>query len=717
MALTQTATIPGPGPSWDEEVVPALRKRLESESRTIARRLSAISMSSVEDSPSETYRERTVGSSSYNTSQPFHTSFSSRPAQQSRQDSDRSVNSTRVNGASSSSAIRPPSRTRTQSQPYKQDPVNARMNGGYSKANGAAGSSDTYSISNSSSRPLSPNTNIKPSRIPQPARNRTASLSSNNYTPSLNGRSTSPYPSPYPPAQTPGTEMYQASDLWKVREVASQSQSTISVVSKQRSGLLNEQPPFKSSTAMNPSDESLYDSPPRPSIESEERPFEHWYRGDVSRNGGVGELRVGKRQEMMDIANYGHSMKANTPASRNAITDAIDRRRRKRAGSLAVDRTSFYMDEEKAEQASRVLDENPLTDVEGEMSSDTGSMSDYQDRDEDDTMDVNISTSSAPLPSSNYDGRTTPTPANYSRPSSRNQNAPSRIPGPRTTTPTPPQFQRGMSEPPSLPSSSVSTPSNTRTKQQAQLRSTSTSPNGTPTSNGKRGASPGVASTSNKKSRMNATKATQAKLAAKKKEEEEARKKSVASYPSPGDESDMAHAIPTWTEPVPRQGNWDEVVLPAVARKKGLAGHFEEADGSPKVKKEVNTTAAPAPGTFGYDHSKYRPPRNDEDIPMDEFGRQEVRGEETQSHSYTNSQQQVQPIPTNPYDETRIPHRPQFPPSPEPFSYYAPRVPNGVPTQPTADTEIETKPQQKPQQYPELEDKDEGGGCCKCVIM
>lgn len=27
MALTQSARIPGPGPSWDEEVVPALRKR------------------------------------------------------------------------------------------------------------------------------------------------------------------------------------------------------------------------------------------------------------------------------------------------------------------------------------------------------------------------------------------------------------------------------------------------------------------------------------------------------------------------------------------------------------------------------------------------------------------------------------------------------------------------------------------------------------------
>lgn len=27
MALTQSARIPGHGPSWDEEVVPALRKR------------------------------------------------------------------------------------------------------------------------------------------------------------------------------------------------------------------------------------------------------------------------------------------------------------------------------------------------------------------------------------------------------------------------------------------------------------------------------------------------------------------------------------------------------------------------------------------------------------------------------------------------------------------------------------------------------------------
>ncbi|KAF8644418.1 hypothetical protein AX16_008478 [Volvariella volvacea WC 439] len=48
-ALTQSARLPGP--SWDEEVVPALRKRLESESRTLAKRMSAASLASSSDGP------------------------------------------------------------------------------------------------------------------------------------------------------------------------------------------------------------------------------------------------------------------------------------------------------------------------------------------------------------------------------------------------------------------------------------------------------------------------------------------------------------------------------------------------------------------------------------------------------------------------------------------------------------------------------------------
>lgn len=37
MALTQTATIPGPGPLWDEEVVPALRKSASLNTQTCLR--------------------------------------------------------------------------------------------------------------------------------------------------------------------------------------------------------------------------------------------------------------------------------------------------------------------------------------------------------------------------------------------------------------------------------------------------------------------------------------------------------------------------------------------------------------------------------------------------------------------------------------------------------------------------------------------------------
>lgn len=75
-----------------------------------------------------------------------------------------------------------------------------------------------------------------------------------------------------------------------------------------------------------------------------------------------------------------------------------------------------------------------------------------------------------------------------------------------------------------------------------------------------------------------------------------------------------------------------------MARKKGLDGLYEQADGSPKPKK-VEEPRAPvrsrvrctllcslmckcvlqAPGTFGWDHSKYRPPPDD--IQKDEFGR------------------------------------------------------------------------------------------------
>jgi serine/arginine repetitive matrix protein 1 len=64
---------------------------------------------------------------------------------------------------------------------------------------------------------------------------------------------------------------------------------------------------------------------------------------------------------------------------------------------------------------------------------------------------------------------------------------------------------------------------------------------------------------------MTASKATRAKVSATSKEQDEQwNRKSVAYYPTPtsqGDD-DMADAIPSWTQPVHGEGDWDEACFP-----------------------------------------------------------------------------------------------------------------------------------------------------------
>jgi serine/arginine repetitive matrix protein 1 len=50
-----------------------------------------------------------------------------------------------------------------------------------------------------------------------------------------------------------------------------------------------------------------------------------------------------------------------------------------------------------------------------------------------------------------------------------------------------------------------------------------------------------------------------AKSIADKKAVEKNYRRSIAQYPTPADGVDMVDAIPSWTEPVPASGNWDEV--------------------------------------------------------------------------------------------------------------------------------------------------------------
>jgi hypothetical protein len=172
----------------------------------------------------------------------------------------------------------------------------------------------------------------------------------------------------------------------------------------------------------------------------------------------------------------------------------------------------------------------------------------------------------------------------------------------------------------------------------------------------------------------------------------------------------MMDAIPSWTQPVPTGGNWDEVVLPVVARKRGMDGHYEQADGATRSKRPESARIEPAPGTFGYDHSKYRPPRED-DIPMDEFGQRPqdisiAEEEENGTRASTFKEDDIRPA------YVRPPPPATTSTTSTPFSHYGGKgkskskvgIPEITVTPPTFDTEREGK-------------DDEGAGCCKCVIM
>ncbi|KAF8073532.1 hypothetical protein FPV67DRAFT_1559938 [Lyophyllum atratum] len=734
MAQVQTARFPMNGPLWDEEVVPALRKRLESESRTLAKRMSAVSLSSQDDHFVSMHTDPTSAltytSGGDNQTSPFLQSNASVGARTRYDPSDPRTSLDRIlavksraqngytaapikNEAPSPEPLPTFPRSRTYSQPYLSD-----------LPNGKRPKTNTSTHTNGTSKfPRSPDS--RPTRIPQPASRSPPALS---LSPSASNGG--PIPNGYHQYTTPPQDQYyeQASPY------SENSPHTPIAIPRNHVnntpnmnvglGLLNETPPFNPASASSSITPSHYaehedEARPRASVESEERPFEHWYRGEVSRNGGVGELRVGRRQEMLEIANYGHTLRARERERRE------DGKRRKRADSVsgitgngdvgrARERESLFLDEEDARGIGRVLDEAPLTDFEesegGHHEAAYGGYEDSQEGDDVFPRGRDMSNGSMspppPVPRSSHDVRsTTPTPTAIQqpqqRPSSRNAIVPpSRIPArsrqsseSRVTTPTP--MIRGPSETPSTPSASTSkSVSPPPTRQRQPSKPATPAGRGTP------------------KSRTAASKATKAKTLASKKElEAEAKRRSVAYYPSPGEDGDetMIDAIPEWTQPVPRRGNWDDVVLPVVARKNGLEEHYEKADGNPTPRK-VDTTIAPAPGTFGFDHSKYRPPRGDgepELIPMDEFGRPTPQ---TRHVSLSEDDELSNTLVSNPtsHDQTRLPVRTS--PSPAPFSDYAPmRVgeKNALGAAMTG---------QGGQQ--QLQDeKDEGGGCCKCIIM
>jgi hypothetical protein len=485
---------------------------LENESRALAKRISTASIVSIQDNSPEfshSYNHNSHRGDVPNASLSPRPSAIPRPSLQAARPSISDNRPTTPTGTGS-----PFKRTRTLSQPKPMElstPTAARP--------------DTRAFSPNTLRPSDV---VKPTRIPVP-RTRTASTSGQ--------------------AQTLGVGRSES------RNGGHGSSHNLS--SEGLLGPVSERPPQHLQTRR----PSIDSTTPRPSMDSEERPFEHWYRGEVSRNGGVGELRVGRRMEMLEIANYGHTQVRATDHWRNGGSGV----RRRRGGSDARVRESFYMEADS--EHARVLDEAPPTDIEDGMDFEsdlercsTESMMRLRSR-------LASSATSHQYPSLGVaDSRIPATVVGSGGGAPRSRSAsrtaqPSRIPTPSVS--------RQLTDPPRTP-----TPTQTAARDPAEPESSKAASrkprqdNATPPSPPrvpavapltpkKRAKSPAAIaqSPSAKKSRSRAPPVSQARS-----NRDGSQRRSIGEYPVPADE-DMADAIPTWTQPVSPGGNWDDVSL------------------------------------------------------------------------------------------------------------------------------------------------------------
>ncbi|TBU25528.1 hypothetical protein BD311DRAFT_780297 [Dichomitus squalens] len=711
MALTATAHSALPRePAWDEVIVPALRKRLKDESNALAKRISAASITSLEEQAGQYYAAQRPGTStsshSYSYSNGSKPSAIPRPSLQSSRTADSS--------SGTHAAARPAqySRARTLSQPFPVEPPH----------------STEHSSPPSETRPISPLNAPKGTRIPV-SRTRTGSTSSQAHS-VYNGSSSTGRANGYSKHSGEASE----SHLWPVEEQmhgqaqspaqSQTSRSTIQVPRRKISDIFQEQAPF-TSQSLSSSHSQLDYAPERISSDSEEHPFEHWYRGDVARNGGVGELRVARRQEMLDIANYGHSLrnpsgKSHSGLSSRSRSNSRGRdmpngriRMRQRSGSVGA-RESIYIDDEGVAEGDTVMDERPLTDLDDDGYEDH--LDDYYAQAVQPHPNGSISSPSLDIRSDTPTSRHT---QNTSR---------SRIPQPtsrsRTTTPTPAKPTRSTSESglasPSSPAPSPSVPrSATQPLKTQGLSPAASSPSTPSTPTAKRRAKSPANATPQSSAKKQKAKAPPSSMQKRSVARNEENRRSIGQYPLPDGGED---AIPTWTQPRPANGNWDDVVLPAVAKKKGLQDQYETADGTPKPKEPEPVVIEPAPGTFGYDPTKYRRrwSNRPEQIPMDEFGQPKTQTPPTEDVSVPVPEEHLMPttptVPTTPrsFDRSRIE-------SPPPFAHYQT---GGQELLPPLHMQMEASHQmsplggkEQPPQQPLTADEEDSGGCCKCVIM
>ncbi|EJC98148.1 uncharacterized protein FOMMEDRAFT_143581 [Fomitiporia mediterranea MF3/22] len=605
MALTASPQSALQDFSWDEAIVPTLRKRLENESRALSKRMSNVPAGVEEDGTIGTSKRtapRTSASSNRTGGRVTPSSTSTeRPSAIPRP----SLNYSRPNNATSSQGnnksdkSRPgQQRSRTFSTPYAFDPsLTSTANG----PNGHSTPPPTRTTDTSNALPTPASSRSNSPSMPSPpvleTRNARNTKTSGNKRADPNGRTTPTYNRPMNDEYDYG----EHGDWDADEDTYDASYSSINVNVPQgakTNGILQEAPPFSANSSF------ASDVEVRPSLE--ERPYEHWYRGDLSRNGGVGELRIGNRMEMLEIASYGHKL-------RKIRNDTLSRQRR-RAESIGH-RESVVFDDEPDNAAPLVLDETPLTDMEVDTEHET---------------DREMSLPRPQQSSLEQPKRTARSEAQPSRtvalPSTPKHRQPSQIP--RATPNAPRTNQRTASEPLQQKPLSSSTSSVPPSRSGSSANpNTARIPNpqsqglpSTPAQKRGRAKSPAVTSSASKKPRPSA--GAQQKRS-KSVGNERLLPRAVSEYPSmPDGPGNMADAIPSWTQPK-KADNWDDVVLPAVARKMGLEDQYEEADGSPKAQRPASQEVIPPqPGTFGIDYSKRRSrydPMTGEEIPLSEL--------------------------------------------------------------------------------------------------
>ncbi|KAG8897652.1 hypothetical protein FRB99_008010 [Tulasnella sp. 403] len=713
--------------AWEEAIVPALRKRLEEESRVLENRLSVHSLTSRDEHQlhpqtvaSRKESNRSPTPSHPTTVAPSLRSFSDnhrptaipRPSTSMAKDSatadqrphTASSHTARSGTGTTNSSAHPPtrvpftrSRTRSTPYPFERDNDGNLPNGSAipttgrktpNAANGSKPNGETLtgiptpasSRANSpmitGSRPNEPRSTKIPMRKRAQSNSNAASFEahvkgslSKSTGQALANKNSGPAEQniAFPPS--PET----SPDLWKDSDHGNDVELPPFVQPKIR----DEAPPFNPNRLSNTGS-------------FEEREFEHWYRGEGrdggGRNGGRGEIKVAKAdtaREMLEIALGGHKLDGRDRWSSRRYNDALDTRTRRLA-----------------EQMDYVMDERQLTDMEGDVTDHhpdvTSDLDDYYYASNAVESDSHLrSTPTPPVP--------LPTPAAPS--SSPLVSQPTRTPQPPQANPHPHPHQTPQPKTRAQVAAVQSTPR--KPSVEATRR-----PAGTP---------------------AKASGPSQGRTPSRPRQRAISGRQTSSTERAPP----LADALPPWAQPsAPPTGNWDDVVLPTVAKKMGLTPSANPeitmlgSDAGPSTSKKTQQKSQvyePAPGTFAYDSSKIRPS-------MERSTTELVRP----------------PSPTEPPIRSPTSMKYEYPPreeSPPPFASYAveheklelqpPVVPEPLPrrAEPVAAPEDSTRSREKemrrsrpavvvaqpqPEDIPDVKlppDDDEGAGCCRCLIM